>query len=126
MVHYWTNSPTSQYRNKTILKVVSCHEKYFDFKASWNYMEAGHGKGPCDPIGGTAKRKADHVVKNGKVVIQDAIDFFEWSKNDSSAIKYFFLSCEEYEASEKFLQAMCQNVQTVVGTMKVHAVHFFF
>ena len=39
-------------------------------------MEASHGKGPCDPIGGVAKRKADQAVKNGKYVIQDAIDFF--------------------------------------------------
>ena len=32
----------------------------------WN-MEAGHGKAPCDPIGGTAKRKADQAAKNGSL-----------------------------------------------------------
>ena len=38
---------------------------------------AGHGKEPCNPIGGTAKRKADQAVKNGRFVIQDAVDFYE-------------------------------------------------
>ena len=87
MIHYWTDSTTSQYRNKTIFKVISYHEEYFNCKASWNYMEAGHGEGPYDPIGGTAKRKADQAVKNGRFVIQDAADFYEWSKQESSSIR---------------------------------------
>ena len=70
-------SLTSQYRNK-IFKIISCHIKYFGCDASWNYMEAGHWKDPCDSIGGVAKLKVDEAVKNGKFIIQDAIDFFEW------------------------------------------------
>ena len=85
-------------------------------------MEAGHGKGPCDPIGGTAKRKADQAVKNGRFVIQDAVDFYEWSKQESSAIKYVYLSTEEYEMSANFLKALCKNLDSVNGTMKLHAV----
>ena len=122
MVHYWTDSPTSQYRNKTILKTISCHDEYFVCSASWNYMESDHGKGPCDPIGGVAKRKADQAVKNGRFIIQDAIDFFEWAKQDSSSVKFSYLSIEDYEISEKFLKATCENLQTVKGTMKVHGV----
>lgn len=122
MVHYWTDSPTSQYRNKTIFKILSCHEEYFGVMASWNYMEAGHGKGPCDPIGGVAKRKADQAVKNGKYVIQDATDFYEWAKQDASAIVYSYLSTEDYENSANFLKVACENVETVKGTMKVHGV----
>ena len=94
----------------------------FNCKASWNCMEAGHGKGPCDPIGGTAKRKADQAVKNGRFVIQDAVDFYEWSKQESSAIKYVYLSTEEYEMSANFLKALRKNLDSVNGTMKLHAV----
>ena len=47
-VHYWTDSPTSQYRNKTTFSIVIRHEYA---KAAWNYFEARHGKGPCDGIG---------------------------------------------------------------------------
>ena len=86
------------------------------------FMEAGHGKGPCDPIGGVAKQKADQAVKNRKYVIQDATDSFEWAKRDTSAIAFSYVSTEDYEISEKFLKAVCENLQAVKGTMKIHAV----
>ena len=123
-IHYWTDSPTSQYRNKTIFKIVSCHEEMFNVKASWNYMEAGHGKSPCDPIGDTAKRKADLAVKNDKAVIQDARDFYNWAKESEkhSAIKFFFISTNDYKTSSLFLSTFCQNVKTIPGAMKIHAV----
>ena len=73
-------------------------------------MEAGHGKGPCDPIGGVAKRKADQAVKNGKYVMQDATDFFEQAKQDTSAIVFSYVSIEDYEISEKFLKTACENL----------------
>ena len=109
MVHYWTNSPTSQYRNHTIFKIVSCHKEYFGVTASWNFMEAGHGKGPCDPIRVVVKRKTDEAVKNGICVMQDAIDFFEWVKQDTSAIAFSYVSIEDYEISETFLKAACET-----------------
>ena len=42
----------------------------------WNDLEAGHGKGSCDGLGGTTKRIADNAIKQRKYVIQDAFDFF--------------------------------------------------
>ena len=62
-IHYFTDSPTSQYRNKTIFHLLSQHKKEFGIPASWHYFEAGHGKGPCDGVGGTTKRMADEAVK---------------------------------------------------------------
>lgn len=35
---------------------------------SWNFTEAGHGKGPMDGVGGTMKRRADQMVLHGKDV----------------------------------------------------------
>jgi hypothetical protein len=68
-VHYFTDSPTSQYRNKTIFRVVSNHDDIYGCSAVWSYYEAGHGKGPCDGLGGTVKRMADEAVKAGKVLL---------------------------------------------------------
>ena len=65
LLHYWTDSTTTQYRNKTIFTLLSLHQQLFSVKASWNYFEAGHGKGPCDGIGGTPKGMAE-----------DALDFY--------------------------------------------------
>ena len=53
-------------------------------------MESGHGKGPCDPVGGTAKRKADLAVKNDKVVIQNTHHFFALAmeRQETSATRF--------------------------------------
>ena len=75
-VHYWTNSPTSQYRNKTIFGILANHTVEFGVPATWNYFEAGHGKGPCNGVGGSTNRMADEAVQNEKVVIDDAHGFF--------------------------------------------------
>ena len=67
--HFFSHSPTSQSQNKTIFKLISHQKEYFGLKATWNYSKVGHGKGPCDPIGGTTKRQADMAVRHGKVII---------------------------------------------------------
>ena len=87
-------------------------------------MEAGHGKGPCDPIGETAKRKADLAVQNEKAIIQDAKGFYQWAKTtkDASSIKFTFLSSEEYENAASFLNQACTGISTVTGTMKINTV----
>ncbi|KAJ8043841.1 hypothetical protein HOLleu_11116 [Holothuria leucospilota] len=74
-VHYWTDSPSSQYRNRYIFTILSHHTTLFGLRACWNYFECGHGKSVCDGIGGTAKRQAADAVKQRKVTIQDASDF---------------------------------------------------
>ena len=123
-IHYWIDSPTSQYRNKTIFKIVSCHQEYFIVLASWSYMKSGHGKGSCDPICGTAKRKADIAVKNDKVVIQDAHEFFAWVKKteEASAIRFNFLSSEDYVNAAFFFTEACKDIKPGQDTMKLHAV----
>ena len=74
-IHYFTDSPSSQYRNRFIFHTVANHQELYGMLAVWNYFESGHGKGPCDGLGGTVKRLADDAVRQGKAVIQDAKDF---------------------------------------------------
>ncbi|KAI0225591.1 hypothetical protein LSAT2_023662, partial [Lamellibrachia satsuma] len=45
-VHYFTDSPTSQYRNVSITTMLLKHESMFQLRADWLFFEAGHGKGP--------------------------------------------------------------------------------
>ena len=54
----------SQYRNKSIVSIVHNHRNWLDGGgAIWNYFKAGHGKSPCNGIGGTAKQLADDAIK---------------------------------------------------------------
>lgn len=50
-VQYVTDSPTSQYRNKYIFGMIANHINLFGISASWQFFEAGHGKGPFDGMG---------------------------------------------------------------------------
>ena len=43
--------------------------------------------------------------------------------NDFTTITYSYISVEDYENSEMFLTAVCNNLTRVPGTMKLHAVH---
>ena len=123
-IHYWTDSPTSQYRNKTIFSIVANHEAEFGVPANWNYFEAGHGKGPCDGVGGSAKRMANEAVKRQKATIQDASNVFAWASqtSTSSAVKYIFYSKDDYTKAEEKIARFYSDIRTVPGTLKVHAV----
>lgn len=99
-VHYWTDSPSSQYRNSFIFDTLARHEELYGMTSTWNYFESGHGKGPYDGLGGTTKRLADEAIKQGKAVIQDARDFYRWCITSSLTPKVDFLfveadTCEE-------------------------------
>lgn len=121
-VHYWTDSPSSQYRNRYIFHTVANHEDIFGSGATWNYYEAGHGKNVCDGLGGTVKRLADESVRSGKCTIQDAEEFMMWATNSSMKEVKFFFVCKED----------CQDMATIVrekvdfrpvkGTLKIHSV----
>jgi hypothetical protein len=102
--------------------VVADHKNLFGVSASWDYFEAGHGKGPCDGLGGVAKRMADLAVKQNRS-IQDAEDFFNWGKQSSKSISYMFVSTEEVAKERMSLESFTQNTDTCKGTMKIHAVH---
>ena len=75
-IHFISDSPFSQFRNKTIGYFVAHSERLVKLKATWTWLEAGHRKGPCDGVGGALKKAADNMVK-GNVLINNADDFYE-------------------------------------------------
>lgn len=74
-------SPTSQYRNKTILQFIANREAEFEISGRRSYLESGHGKGPCDGLGACVKRAADNAVKQGKTIYSMCGRFFEMGRN---------------------------------------------
>ena len=103
---------------KNIFEFVANHEEMHGSNPVWNYFETGHGKGPCDGLGGTCKRLADQAVRSGKVLIQDAEGFYDWPASSSMTnvtFKYVLSSrCSESEA-----QAKEKCLQAIKGIMKV-------
>lgn len=72
-LHFLSDSPLSQYRNRFNLYYLSKIPFLMGFKSSsWNFFEVSHGKGAPDGVGSLLKRTADRAVSCG----QD-IDTFE-------------------------------------------------
>lgn len=77
-IHFISDDPTSQYRSKTNFFMFST--KLYDLGFSdgtWNFMEAGHGKGAPDGIGAVIKRTADTVVNTQGQDITKTADLIE-------------------------------------------------
>ena len=49
VIHFITDSPSSQYRNRSAVELVRQFPEIFrGIRATWTWLETGHGKGPCD------------------------------------------------------------------------------
>ena len=123
LCHYWTDSPTSQYRNILIFDTVVNHDSIFNRRAVWNYFEAGHSKGPCDGLRGTVKRMADNAVNTGKVWIQNASGFYAWVISSSlSNVTFKYVSDAQIAGKVSAMSKFADALKTAKGTMKIHAV----
>ncbi|WAR17870.1 hypothetical protein MAR_032464 [Mya arenaria] len=122
MIHFWTDSPSSQYRNRSIFDLLSNFESRHGCRATWHYFESGHGKSACDGVGGMAKRNADMPVKQSKAVIQDAHDFFAWTISAQNEIEYQLITPEEYQTCHEEVEKRKTLIKPLKGTMSLHAI----
>jgi hypothetical protein len=103
-----------------MLHVIARHEEYFDgIKASWTYFEVGHGKGPCDGAGGTAKRMTDLAIKRG-TTIRCAREFVEWGESEQRYMQYVYVTPEKIAATAQ--EFNITNIKPFKGIMDLHAV----
>ena len=117
-VHYVTDSPSSQYRNTQMFSVLARHQELLATDASWLYFEAGHGKGPCDGVGGASKRMADDYVRRGNTILT-AAEYVSLG-NSAGKIKYLEVSRTDIEDSRVQMEVL-KTKASVPGTMKYHA-----
>lgn len=120
-INYITDSPFSQYRNKFIFFLIANHEELFQMRAIWHYFETGHGKGPCDGVGGSIKRMADLATRQGKC-ITDADDFMAWALSIESVISFSYVSWFDYTVADIDVKKVQKALVPVKGTVKLHAV----
>ena len=81
---------------------------------TWNYTEAGHGKGPVDGIGCRPKAKADSVVAHGKDV-----DTFEKSVACAKSLDNVIIDVVLPEHIEEMRKKDVHS-QRFNGTMSAH------
>lgn len=121
-VHFLSDSPTTQYRNKQMFaflakQLTKCFPKIK--RATWNYQEAGHGKGAPDGIGGVCKRTADKCVAQGRD-IPNFSTLINILKECCPGIRFHTIPFDKIEKFSKIIENDC--ALTFKGTMKVHQV----
>ncbi|KAH9642819.1 hypothetical protein HF086_012313 [Spodoptera exigua] len=119
-IHFQSDSPSSQYRNKYIFSMITVLCKDFpQLKAiTWNYSEAGHGKGAPDGIGAVLKRTADKLVNFGQDV-STFREFIDIMKQNVENITIMTVDEDEVLAKEALLP---KDLKPFKGTLNVHQV----
>lgn len=125
-LYFLSDSPNNQYRNKKMFLFMSKRIPMLiqQIKSvTWNYSEAGHGKGAPDGVGGLLKRVADHVVATGNDVA-NFDSFYNVLSANTKAILLLKVIDPSIEDECTWLQTQQQNNFLVKGCMKVHQVCF--
>ena len=120
IVHFVSDGPTTQYRSRSNLYLFAVKVFEYGFrKATWNFLEAGHGKGAPDGIGGALKGQADSLVVVQRKDITCAKDLVEGLNALQTSIKLFIVADDmiEKEANE-----LPKNIESVPETMRIHQV----
>ncbi|KYN11119.1 hypothetical protein ALC57_16736 [Trachymyrmex cornetzi] len=65
-IHYQSDGPTTQYRNKSNFWLFKTHNELLNLSyATWNFTTPGHGKSVADGIGGSVKGLCNRAVCQG-------------------------------------------------------------
>ncbi|WAR20475.1 hypothetical protein MAR_002313, partial [Mya arenaria] len=114
-----SDGPTTQYRCKTNFYLFATKLIDLDFSegGSWNFMEAGYGKGAPDGVGAPLKRNADALVNTHDrdvICAADLVDGLQLQKSTILAV--------EVKENDVILQEQTipLAVSPVPQTMKLH------
>lgn len=119
VLHMVSDGPTTQYRSQKNFFLLSTEPFKMEFKMiTWNFLEAGHGKGPADGVGAAVKRNADALVAKG-IDIQSGAKMHEELLKLKSSVTLFNVTDQEIAEVDKVLR---EDLLTVKGTMKIHQV----
>jgi hypothetical protein len=117
-INYVSDSPANQYRNKSIVKLISEHEYIFGgVSCSWDFLETGHGKGPCDGVGGTIKKGADIAIKSGRI-ISNVDEFYTWAKDFSPKMTCLLVTPQDVRLASRHLT----GAKFVKNLSKAHSI----
>lgn len=123
-IHFLSDGPVTQYRNKTMFYVLACRLKEMLSRIqnfSWNYHEAGHGKGAPDGVGATCKRAADQVIAAGGD-ISNLNEFCKVVRERCPAINTVVIEDQEIDDTDKLLNENASDQVPFRGTLLVHQV----
>ncbi|CAB3236345.1 unnamed protein product [Arctia plantaginis] len=117
-LHFFSDGPSSQYRQKNNFYLFAHFTNRFGFDATWSFFEAGHGKSVADGIGGCVKRTLDRKVCQGRDIV-DAQDAYDILNQCLKRIQVFLIPDHSINEITRILPP---NVQPLKGTLRVHQI----
>lgn len=123
-LHFLSDGPVTQYRNKTMFYILGCRIQDFyplAMKYTWNFHEAGHGKGAPDGIGATCKRTADQLIAQ-RGDITTLYDFVAVLRERCPNIQISVIEDVDIEKVNKMIKRHEKEQKPFKGTLLVHQV----
>ncbi|XP_062386091.1 uncharacterized protein LOC134073124 [Sardina pilchardus] len=116
VIHFVSDGPTSQYRNKTNFYLASTVPFMMGFQhVTWNFSEASHGKGAPDGVGGALKNLADRIVAYGTSIPD--VDTLHHQLDAQSSVHIFKITEDDINRSSELVPP---SLKALPGTMKMH------
>lgn len=121
-ITYITDGAASQYKNKKNFKTVAAHKERYGIDAEWHFHATSHGKGPCDGIGGTLKRKAARASLSIEYdsVISTPLELYQWAVKNIQ-MDFCYANVVDYTCKENELVDIYKHLKTITGTRSYHA-----
>ena len=120
-VHYWSDGPSSQFKNQFNFTNLKFHEKDYQCMADWSFFATSHGKGENDGLGGDVKNAVWRQTMQLKVVVNNLFDFVDVAQKTFPHFKIVaFLSAEVRKDSEFLQNRYSERSRTLPGTQKFH------
>ncbi|KAL2102031.1 hypothetical protein ACEWY4_003792 [Coilia grayii] len=118
-VHFWSDGPSKQYKNKKNFLLLSIIPPQLGFKnVTWNFFPTSHGKGAPDGIGATVKRCADRIVVGGLDIV-NGTTFHQLVSSKLSGVYLHYVSNDDFLTCDAVLP---KSLRSIPGTRKVHQV----
>ena len=103
--------------------MVANHPEMFGCRAVWHYPETGHGKGPCDGVGGSLKWNAQTAASAGVAIVRNAPTMFLWAKDrPNSSIQYCYVDEYDHWTAYYDRSHVFYRIPVLPGTWKLHSV----
>lgn len=116
-IHFFSDSPSTQYRQKLNFYLFSTQLREYEFKyGTWNFSEAGHGKGAADGVGGALKRTADRLISLNSD-INTPRRLYDALCSSKTTVQLFFVDSDKVDEG---MGKVPSTVLPIPGTMNIH------
>lgn len=124
-ITYFSDGAPAHYKNRSTFSILSYHYRNFGVKAKWNFFATAHGKGPCDGLGGTVKRKVYHenLKQDTENQIKNAEEMFKFCVKTwkPTVIKFHLLTSNDILNAFNDVKIRFDKSRPIVGSRSFHS-----